>query len=120
MEVAGEQKPSYYEIPNRRADGFVGREDILQKIDEALSDGSGPRYTVLQGIGGQGKSQVALEYCNRKKDKPYSAIFWVDATTQDRAERSFQSVPERIKRRTDYIPDNINARVAFVLKMFTS
>ena len=51
-----------------RADGFIGREDILQRINKALSDGSGPRYAVLQGIGSQGKSQVALEYCHRKKD----------------------------------------------------
>ena len=119
MKRAKEQTPSYYEIPNRRVDGFVGREDILRKIDEALSDGSGPRYAVLQGMGGQGKTQVALECCHRKKDNPYSAIFWVDATTQDRVEGSFHSISERIKRRTDYLPD-VNARVAFVLKMFTS
>ncbi|MCJ1347669.1 hypothetical protein MMC31_005897 [Peltigera leucophlebia] len=110
---------SYYDIPNRRVVGFVGREDILQKIDKALSDGSGPRYAVLQGMGGQGKSQVALEYCDRKKDHPYSAIFWVDATTQSSVEGSFQSISERLKEQTDYLPD-INARVAFVLKMFTS
>ena len=119
LEVAEEQTPSYYEVPNRRVDGFVGREDVLQKIDKVLSDGSGPHYAVLQGIGGQGKSQVALEYCRRKKDNPYSAIFWLDATTQDRVERSFHSISKRIKRRTDYLPD-VNARVAFVLKMFTS
>ncbi len=63
--VAEEPITSYYEIPNRRVDGFVGREDILRKIDEALSDGSGPHYAVLQGMGGQGKTQVALEYCYR-------------------------------------------------------
>ncbi len=70
-------------------------------------------------MGGQGKSQVALEYCHRKRDRPYSAIFWVDATTQDRVEGSFQSISERIKKQTDYLPD-INARVAFVLRMLTS
>ena len=75
MKVAEEQTPSYYEIPNRRVDGFVGREDILQKIDKALSDGSGPRYAVLQGMGGQGKSQVALEYCHREK-KPLTQPFF--------------------------------------------
>ena len=117
--VAEEPITSYYEIPNRRVDGFVGREDILRKIDEALSDESGPHYAVLQGMGGQGKTQVALEYCYRKKDKPYTAIFWVDATSQDRAKESFQSISERIKRQTDDLPD-INARVAFVLRMFTS
>ena len=119
MKVAEEQTPSYYEIPNCRVDGFFGREEILQKIDEALSDGSNPHYAVLQGMVVQGKTQVALEYCHRKKNNPYSAIFWVDATTQDRVEGSFQSISERIKRRTDNLPD-VKASVAFFLKMFTS
>ncbi|MCJ1345366.1 hypothetical protein MMC31_003573 [Peltigera leucophlebia] len=114
-----EQTPSYYEIPNHRVDGFVGQEDILKKIDKALSDGSDPRYAVLQGMGGQGKSQVALEYCRRKKDSPYSAIFWVDATTENSVKGSFQFISERIKVETDYLP-NIDARVAFVLRMLTS
>ena len=119
MKIAEEQPPLYYEIPNCRVKSFVGREDILQKIDEALSNGSGPHYAVLQGMGGQGKTQVALEHCYRKKNNPYSAIFWVDATTQDRFEGSFQFISERIKRRTENLPD-VKARVAFVLRMFTS
>ena len=84
-----------------------------------FSDGSGPRYAVLQGIGGQGKSQVALEYCHRKKDNPYFATFWVDATNKETVRGSFQSISERIKLQTDYLPD-INARVALVLKRLTS
>ena len=119
MKIAEEQPPLYYEVPNRRVDGFVGREDILQRIDNALSDGSVPRYAVLQGMGGQGKSQVALEYCRRKKDSPYSAIFWVDATTESSVKGSFQSISECIRAETDYLP-NIDARVAFVLRMFAS
>lgn len=74
QEVAEEQITSYYEIPNRRVDGFVGRENILRRINEALCDESGPHYAVLQGMGGQGKSQVVLEYCRRTRDSPYSAI----------------------------------------------
>ncbi len=70
-------------------------------------------------MGGQGKSQVALEYCRRKKDSPYSAIFWVDATTENSLKRSFQSISECIKVETDYLPNN-DARVAFVLKKLTS
>ena len=119
LKIAKEQTPSYYKILNRRVDGFVGREDILQRIDKALSGGLGPRYTVLQGMGGQGQSQVALEYCRRKKDSPYSAIFWVDATTENSVKGSFKFISERIKVETDYLP-NIDARVAFVLKTLTS
>ena len=62
---------------------------------------------------------MALEYCQRKKDNPCSAIFWVDATTAGEVKGSFQSFSERIKMRTDYLP-GINTRVAFVLRMLTS
>ena len=91
----------------------------MQKIDKALSTGPGPRIAVLQGMGGQGKSQIALEYCHRKKDTLYSAIFWIDATTEDSVKGSFQTISEQIKKPTDVLPD-IQARVAFVLKIFCS
>ena len=109
----------YYEVPNRRIRSFVGREDIISMIDQAFSAGQGPRIAVLQGMGGQGKSQVALEYCHRKKNSPYSAIFWVDATNEDTTIGSFQSISERIKSPTDHLPDS-DARVAFVLRALTS
>ena len=109
----------YYEVPNRRIHSFVGREDIISRIDQAFSAGQGPRIAVLQGMGGQGKSQVALEYCHRKKNSPYSAIFWVDATNEDTTIGSFQSISERIKSPTDHLPDS-DARVAFVLRALTS
>lgn len=89
------QAPSYYEVPNRRVRQFVGREDILQRIDKALSTGPSPRIAVLQGMGGQGKSQIALEYCHRKRDILYSAIFWIDATTEDSVKGSFQAILEQ-------------------------
>lgn len=109
----------YYEVPNRRIRSFVGRQDIISRIDQAFSAGQGPRIAVLQGMGGQGKSQVALEYCHRKKNSPYSAIFWVDATNENTTTGSFQSISERIKSSTDHLPDS-DARVAFVRQALTS
>lgn len=70
-------------------------------------------------MGGQSKTQVALEYCHRKKNSPYSTIYWVDATTESSVKRSFQSISEGIKAETDYLPD-IDAQVAFVLRIFTA
>ena len=91
----------------------------MQKIGKALSTGPGPRIAVLQGMGGQGKSQIALEYCHRKRDILYSAIFWIDATTEDSVKGSFQAISEQIKKPTDVLPD-IQAKVDFVLQIFNS
>ena len=119
MAIAEAQTPLYYKVPNRRVRQLVGREDILQRLDKVFSAGSGPRIAVLQGMGGQGKSQIALEYCHRKKTTLYSAIFWVDATTVDSTKGSFWAISEEIKRPADVLHD-IEARVNFVLRELSS
>ena len=97
----------------------MGREDILRRIDDAFSTGEGPRIAVLQGMGGQGKSQVALEYCQRKRNDPYKTIFWVDATTENTTIAGFQSIAERLKTSADNMPDP-KSRIKFVLHTLSS
>ena len=46
-------------------------------------------------------------------------MFWVDAATQSLVKRSFQFISEWIRAETNCLL-NIDARVAFVLRMFTS
>ncbi|KAL9118732.1 MAG: hypothetical protein Q9187_004722 [Circinaria calcarea] len=112
-------RQSYFEVPNRLTRSFVGREDILARIDETFSSRPGPCIAVLQGMGGQGKSQVALEYCRRKRDGPYSAIFWVDATTEGTVIGSFQTIYEHIEAGKHHLP-NAKSKVDFVLHAFAS
>ena len=119
MAVAEAQTLLYYKVPNRRVRQLVGREEILRRLDKVFSARSGPRIAVLQGMGGQGKSQIALEYCHRKKTTLYSAIFWVDATTVDSTKGSFWAISEEIKRPADVLHD-IEARVSFVLRELSS
>ena len=106
-------------MPNRRIDYFVGREDILSRIDEAFSAASSSRIAVLRAMGGQGKSQIALEYCHRKRNNPFSAIFWIDAATESAVIGSFQSIFEEIKSPTDNCTDDAT-RVAYVLRKIAS
>jgi hypothetical protein len=110
---------SYFEVPNRRVFRFFGREDIISKIDRAFSAGPGPRVAVVQGMGGQGKSQVAMEYCHQKKDDPFSAIFWIDAASENSVIRTFISISGLISAPTNQLPD-IDARIAFVSRKFAS
>ncbi len=70
-------------------------------------------------MGGQGKSQIALEYCHRKKTTLFPAIFWVDATTEDSIKGSFWIISEEIKKPTDVLSD-IGARVALLLRILSS
>lgn len=88
-------------------------------IDKVLSTGSGTRIAVLQEMGGQGKSQIALEYCHRKKFSLYPAIFWVDAATEDSTKRSFWAISKEIKNSTHVLSD-IGARIGLVVRILSS
>ncbi|KAK6337134.1 hypothetical protein TWF718_009918 [Orbilia javanica] len=72
-------------LPFARLSPFYGREDILSEILETLKPEEGrqqlqSRKTIaLHGMGGLGKSQIALEYAYRHAEL-YSTILWVDAT----------------------------------------
>lgn len=76
---------------------FVAREDELRDIHETLSS-DGSRYTVvLHGLGGIGKTQLAVAYTKRHKDN-YSAIFWLNLKDEDSLKQSFAMVAKQILR----------------------
>lgn len=47
-----------------------------------------PPVIVLTGAGGQGKSQVAIEFCHRNANA-YQGVFWVDSSSEASANRSY-------------------------------
>ena len=60
------------------------------------SDGS-RQTVVLYGLGGIGKTQLAIAYAKRHKDN-YSAIFWLNIKDEDSLKQSFARVVRQILR----------------------
>jgi hypothetical protein len=77
---------------------FVGRQKELTAIGEALQrDGSRRRVVLLQGLGGIGKTQLAVSYLKQHADS-YSATVWLDAKTEDALRQSFTVTAQRLHR----------------------
>ncbi len=57
---------------------FTGREAILKNLDASLTKQG---RAMLSGLGGMGKTQIAIEYAHRHRDA-YHAALWVTAETE--------------------------------------
>lgn len=74
-----------WQVPYRRNPFFTGREDLLQLLRQQLSNGSPVALTqayAFSGLGGIGKTQLALEYAYRSR-QDYRAVFWVRASSRE-------------------------------------
>lgn len=76
---------------------FVARKQELAEIHQALRSDGSRRVVVLHGLGGIGKTQLAIEYAKRHKDD-YSAIFWLNIKDQDALQQTFVNVAKQIQR----------------------
>jgi tetratricopeptide (TPR) repeat protein len=74
--------PRIWNVPYRRNNKFVGRESSLERIAAALDDGQiAAASQAVAGLGGVGKTQLAVEYAYRHQDK-YDVVWWIRAEKQ--------------------------------------
>lgn len=72
-------------IPYPRNPFFTGREDLLQHLHNVLHREHTMALTqswAISGLGGIGKTQIALEYAYRYR-QDYRFVFWSSAATRD-------------------------------------
>jgi hypothetical protein len=60
----------------RRNTAFTGREGMLDRLHDTLSKGSRVAVQALHGMGGVGKTQLALEYAHRFAAE-YDIVWWI-------------------------------------------
>ncbi|KAL7274021.1 hypothetical protein RUND412_003092 [Rhizina undulata] len=87
-------------LPFHANPNFCGRDVVLEQLNQILhpSNASGGRKTaILHGMGGVGKSQIALEYAHRDHSPHgYTSIFWIDADNGSRTNESAFEVLEQL------------------------
>ncbi|KAJ5900176.1 uncharacterized protein N7473_004246 [Penicillium subrubescens] len=83
-------------IPFHRDPDFVSRDILLHRIHEKSSV-PGSRIALV-GLGGVGKSQLAIEYGYRVRfESPATWVFWVHASNEARFEQGFRDIANQVK-----------------------
>ncbi|KAL2815197.1 hypothetical protein BJX63DRAFT_431016 [Aspergillus granulosus] len=82
-------------VPFLSAQKFVGREKILSMIDQKVE---AKQPVILAGMGGVGKTQIAVQYCYAYREKvPTAKIFWVHASSRATFEQSYCAIARALR-----------------------
>jgi hypothetical protein len=74
---------------------FVARENELAEMRRLLQGHKSRSAVVLHGLGGIGKTQLAIEYITRHKEK-YTAVFWLNTNDEDSLKLSFRDIAQHV------------------------
>jgi tetratricopeptide (TPR) repeat protein len=88
-------KPVFFNTPFRRDSDFVDRGTILEDLRDSTSQPGS--CVALFGLGGVGKSQLAIEYTYRVQETSHRSVFWVHSGTQARFKEGFQRIAGLVK-----------------------
>ncbi|KFY95938.1 hypothetical protein V498_03016 [Pseudogymnoascus sp. VKM F-4517 (FW-2822)] len=92
------KKPPRSTVPFDRDAKFVGRQDALAALELRFCQSKSHNRTVLVGLGGVGKSQIAIEYSYRLRvSDPQVWVFWVYASTAERFEQAYRSIATELE-----------------------
>ncbi len=78
---------------------FVARDAEMARLAEIMlpksADQTRRKVCVLHGLGGIGKTQLAIEF-TRKYRKNYSSVFWVDGSSQEKLKQSIANLASQL------------------------
>jgi tetratricopeptide (TPR) repeat protein/nucleoside phosphorylase len=101
-------------VPHSPNPFFTGRDDLLATLALALHAGQPTALSqpqALSGLGGVGKTQVAIAYTYRHA-QDYQAVFWVSAASQETLLSGFAAIADLLQVPERYEPDQYKSVAA--------
>ncbi|RYP18020.1 hypothetical protein DL767_009912 [Monosporascus sp. MG133] len=93
-------RPYYIPLPRNRH--FTGRDAILDRLQERLFIRKDCQKLAVVGLGGVGKTQVALKFAYWAKDnQPAYSVFWVPALSDGSFDQAYAEIARRLEIRID-------------------
>ncbi|MCJ1313657.1 hypothetical protein MMC25_007336 [Agyrium rufum] len=99
-------------VPQKSYSHFVSRKVLFRDISDHM-DQSPSRIVVLLGLGGSGKTQLALEVC-RQSEFGFKIVIWIDASSPVTVKQSYKIIAKKLSRHEG--DDNEIERVQDVLQ----
>jgi tetratricopeptide (TPR) repeat protein len=84
-------------VPFAQNERFVGRQTQLDQLEHTLFTKHQPSKVALTGLGGIGKTQIALALAYQTKENhPQCSVFWIPATNAESLQQAFMDIGQQL------------------------
>lgn len=87
---------TFYMVPIQWSDDFTGRDDVLDTLCAKLCLTDRHSRIALVGLGGIGKTRIALQFAVRFKSFKDISVFWVHVGNAERFKKSYLDIAKRV------------------------
>ncbi|KAM0259872.1 hypothetical protein ACHAQJ_003117 [Trichoderma viride] len=89
-------RPAIHVIPYPRNEDLVHRPDLVDKLNKLLPHPSTISYSAaLWGLGGSGKTQIALNYAYQRCANASCSVFWVHADSKATFSQDYKTIARK-------------------------
>ncbi|KAI1317286.1 P-loop containing nucleoside triphosphate hydrolase protein [Xylariaceae sp. FL0255] len=120
-ETQGSNSQARHYIPLPKNDRFTRRTSVLGRLQRRLFTENGGHKLTLVGLGGVGKTQVALHLAYWvKATRPDYSVFWVPALSNKSFEQAYTEMARRLGIRVDKKDEDLKESVRQYLESDTA
>ncbi|KAI1086587.1 hypothetical protein F5B19DRAFT_498223 [Rostrohypoxylon terebratum] len=88
-----------YQVSRHEVRHYIDRIQLQTEIDRIFNTEQiqSPKIAILEGMGGQGKTQLAIRHCGKARlEKKFKYILWVDASTRALTVHGLEEISETL------------------------